>query len=90
MFQMSSQRIASAALAAALSISVFAQASLAAELDAASVPSTSSIAPSVQQQTVAIPQLGQTFTAPYVVSRTSDGWELDDGGPALRFEYSGE
>ena len=90
MFQISSKRIAVAAAVAALSLSMFAQASLAEELEAAALPNTSSIAPIVQQQTASSPQVGQSFTNPYVVSHSTDGWMLDDGGPSIRFERSGE
>ena len=87
MFHSSSKRIATAAAAAALSLSVLAQASFAANLDSAAVPSNPG-EQAIEQQMDA--QVGQNFTAPYVVSHTTDGWELDYGGPAIQFEATGE
>ena len=90
MFQISSKRIAAATAPAALSISVFAQASFAANLDSATVPSNAGDQPVLQQRMPADAQVGQSFTAPYIVSHTTDGWELDYGGPAIQFEATGE
>ena len=90
MFQISSKRIAVAVAGAALSLSVFAQVSLAAELEAAALPNTSSAVPAIQPQSLPSPQVGQSFTAPYTVGHSSDGWMLDYGGPSLYFESSVE
>ena len=87
MFHISSKRIAVAAAAAALSVSVFAQASFAANMDSTAVPSNPGDQ-AIQQRMDT--QVGQSFTAPYVVSHTTDGWELDYGGPAIQFEATGE
>ena len=79
MFQITRKSIGSAAAAAALSVSLLAPASFAAELDvqAQSVGN--------QQQTIESVNSG-SYTAPRVLSRNSEGWELDSGAPSIHFE----
>ncbi len=90
MFYSSSKRIVAAAAAAALSASLFAQATFAADVDPAAIPNTSNVEAAASQRQLLDPQVGQNVTAPYIVRHTSDGWELDYGGPAIQFEPSAE
>ena len=79
MFQITSKSIGSAVAAAALSVSLLAPASFAAEpeVQAQSVPN--------QQPTIELHSAG-SYTAPRVLSRDSEGWMLDTGAPSIHFE----
>jgi hypothetical protein len=79
MFQITRKSIGTAAAATALAASLLAPASYAAE------PEVQAQSVGTELQTIELMSAG-SYTAPRVLSRESEGWELDAGGPSIYFE----
>src|SRR4051794_7750706 len=84
--------ISALALAAALALGVLAQTSFAADepdLRAAATPNGAVSSASVQPGSGATGMICST-PSPCMLGRTSQGWEMDLGGPAIHFEAASE
>ena len=84
--------ISAVALAAALSLGALVQTSFAADepdIKSAAAPVAAGVPASIQPAGSAVGMVC-SYPAPCIVNRSSSGWEMDFGGPALHFEAAAE